>query len=62
MSEDMRYCHVSFCLLTVGDEIQTEFSALTGITHLILLHSPKTPFLAFQETLKVISLLCWTLT
>lgn len=40
----------------IGNGIPAKFSALTGIVHLIILHITETPFLAFQELLKVLSL------
>lgn len=62
VSKDRKYHPVNLCLLTSGNEILTEFSAQTGIMHLILSHITETPFLAFQEAPKAVSLICWTLT
>lgn len=54
----MKYYHVSLCWISIGNAILTKFSALTGIIYLILLHIAETPFLAFQELLKGLSLVC----
>lgn len=62
MNEAMKYYTVRLCLLTIGDEILTEFSALTGIIHLVLLLRAVTPYLALQETLKALSLIGWAST
>lgn len=51
----MKYHHVILCYITIGNVILTKFSALNGIIYLILLLIAKTPFLAFQELLKVLS-------
>lgn len=49
VSKDMKYHHVNLCLLTMGKEILTEFSAQTGITHLILSHNHWNPLSGFSR-------------
>lgn len=51
----MKYHRIILCYITIGNVILTKFSALNGIIYLILLLIAKTPFLAFQELLKVLS-------